>query len=376
MSGNIFLLDNNHNVVELTEAKYESEDLFQQLIEQYPGILAGDQITPDQPRKWIFVSREMGVPSHDGGNAQWFLDHLFIDQDAIPTFIEVKRSTDTRIRREVVAQMLDYAANATAYWPIEGVRSTYEATCAKQGIFPLENLGLSESEADGFWEKVHSNLRLGKIRLIFVADEIPETLRRIIEFLNGQMTDTEVIGVEIKQYISNGGYTTLVPKVIGQTTAAIQVKSKSDFVWTEEPFLDHVEKTADSESFEICKRLLQEFTRMGCYIYWGKGQKLGGFTPVYVGNQRHQLASIYSYSGKIRAEICFQYLKAPFDTKEKQTELLNKFNRLPGVNISEEKLFKRPSLECSIFANRAALEQYINIYKNIIREIREYESTH
>ena len=28
-----------------------------------------------------------------------------------PTLVEVKRSSDTRIRREVVGQMLDYAAN-------------------------------------------------------------------------------------------------------------------------------------------------------------------------------------------------------------------------------------------------------------------------
>ncbi|MCO6480232.1 MAG: hypothetical protein J5I94_26570 [Phaeodactylibacter sp.] len=47
------------------------------------------------------------------------MDHLFVDQDAIPTLVEVKRSTDTRIRREVVGQILDYAANAALFWPIE-----------------------------------------------------------------------------------------------------------------------------------------------------------------------------------------------------------------------------------------------------------------
>jgi hypothetical protein len=35
-----------------------------------------------------------------------------LDQDAILTIVEVKRSTDTHVRREVVGQMLDYAANA------------------------------------------------------------------------------------------------------------------------------------------------------------------------------------------------------------------------------------------------------------------------
>jgi len=59
--------------------------------------------------------------SEEGGDC-WFVDHLLIDQDGIPTLVEVKRSTDTRIRREVVGQMLDYAANAVVYWPVETIK--------------------------------------------------------------------------------------------------------------------------------------------------------------------------------------------------------------------------------------------------------------
>jgi uncharacterized membrane protein len=44
------------------------------------------------------------------------IDHLFLDQDAIPTLVEIKRSANVQARREVVAQMLDYAANAATAW--------------------------------------------------------------------------------------------------------------------------------------------------------------------------------------------------------------------------------------------------------------------
>ena len=90
MSGSIFVVSEDNKILELKESKYENEAIFQELIEKYPNILAGDQISPDNPRKWIFIAREMGVPGEDGGNDRWFLDHLFIDQDAIPTFVEVK----------------------------------------------------------------------------------------------------------------------------------------------------------------------------------------------------------------------------------------------------------------------------------------------
>lgn len=49
-------------------------------------------------------------------DSRWSLDHLVVDQDAVPTFVEVKRASDTRARREVMAQMLDYAAKGSAFW--------------------------------------------------------------------------------------------------------------------------------------------------------------------------------------------------------------------------------------------------------------------
>ena len=124
MAGKIFALKDGGGLTELSPTQYSDEDFFQSLIERHPEILAGDQINPENPRKWLLISREIGIPAEQDGGPQWYLDHLFIDQDAIPTFVEVKRSTDTRIRREVVAQMLDYAANAVEYWPIDVIRET------------------------------------------------------------------------------------------------------------------------------------------------------------------------------------------------------------------------------------------------------------
>lgn len=113
-----------------------------------------------------------GVPSEKGSGDRWSADHLFLDQDAIPTIVEVKRSTDTRARREVVAQMLDYAANGIMYWPLERLRSTFEANCKAQNQDPettlLKSLGL-ELDPEEFWQSAATNLQVGKVRLIFVS---------------------------------------------------------------------------------------------------------------------------------------------------------------------------------------------------------------
>ena len=75
-------------------------------------------MSPSAPRRWLLISREVGVPGEAHGGAKWALDHLFIDQDGIPTLVDVKRSTNSQIRREVVGQLLDYAANGSVYWSL------------------------------------------------------------------------------------------------------------------------------------------------------------------------------------------------------------------------------------------------------------------
>ena len=370
----IFHINANNEAVQLYEQRYENEDLFQQLIERYPDILAGEQINPESPRKWILISREMGVPGHEGGSDQWFLDHLFIDQDGIPTFVEVKRSTDTRIRREVVAQMLDYAANASVYWPVDRLRQAFEDHYDSPTDELNQKLNIPHGEESAFWNKVDANLRLGKLRLLFVADEIPSSLQRIVEFLNGQMIDTEVLGLEVKQYVSANNQRTLVPKLIGQTSSAIQTKQKQQrFKWDEAAFLDRVSGISGDMITSVCQRILAHFRNDGCRIYWGEGSKQAGFVPIYDGIRAHQLLAVYSYGSSKKVEIYFQHFKEPFHTETKKKALLQKFNTIPGVEIPESAITKRPSLDCNLLVNTSNLEKFLQIYSEILIEIKKHE---
>jgi hypothetical protein len=64
------------------------------------------------------------------------VDHLFVDQDGSPTLVELKRRQDTRIRREVVGQTLDYAAYGIAYGPLDALQKAFAASCASRGADP------------------------------------------------------------------------------------------------------------------------------------------------------------------------------------------------------------------------------------------------
>src|SRR5918998_395052 len=159
MPGGVYLIQGDGQLVEMAEQAYDSEYLLQGLLAEYPNLLAGDQIDGDEPRRWLLVSREMPLASEEDGSGRWSVDHLFLDQDAIPTIIEVKRSTDTRIRREVVGQMLDYAANGVVYWSVDRLRAEFEANPeAEQAISDLlEDPDASASRKSTFVLRLRQN---------------------------------------------------------------------------------------------------------------------------------------------------------------------------------------------------------------------------
>lgn len=126
----LYLLQNDNNLVEFVEAPYDSEALLQALLEQHPGLLAGELVNSAAPRRWLLMKWEAGIPGSDDAGNRWSVDHLYLDQDGVPTLVEVKRSTDTRIRREVVGQMLDYAANSVVYWSVEVMQQQFLQRCA------------------------------------------------------------------------------------------------------------------------------------------------------------------------------------------------------------------------------------------------------
>lgn len=172
MADGIFLIQGG-TLTELIDRQFETETVFQELLASNPSLLAGSQINPNVPRRWLLVRREMGIPGEEAGGDRWSIDHLFLDQDGIPTLVEVKRSTDTRLRRELVGQMLDYAANAVVYWPVEEIRSRFVGRCEAEGLDPAEELAAflgEDGEVAGFWEIVKINLQARRVRMLFVAD--------------------------------------------------------------------------------------------------------------------------------------------------------------------------------------------------------------
>lgn len=353
----VYLLQEKGDLVEMLEQPYDSEALLQRLLSQHPSLLGGSQIDPDSPRKWLLITRECGIPAEQNGGDRWAVDHLFIDQDAIPTLVEVKRSTDTRIRREVVGQMLDYAANCIVHWPIETLRQRFDTQCAMDQQNPVERLTAflgDEQTPEAFWEAVKTNLQAGKIRLLFVADEIPSELRRVVEFLNRQMDPAEVLAIEVRQYVGQG-LKTLVPRVMGQTAEAEQKKGR---MWDLDNFLQTLNKNCGKPVADLAQRLHDWARTAVGEVRFGHGAQRGSFWPVPFP------AASQTPLFKVRSDGRFVIPLHQINARngERNEAILRQFiarlNQIPDLNFTEEDLRGRPKRKLELLLNPSHLKLF------------------
>ncbi len=376
MNAGIFLVKGNDQLVRMDEQPYDSEDLLQELLAKYPSLLAGDQMDSTRPRRWLLIKREAELASEEDGASRWSVDHLFLDQDGIPTIVEVKRSRDTRIRREVVGQILDYAANAVVYWPIEKIRAMFESHCegaGKNHEQVLVDFLAGESGVESYWSQVKTNFEAGRIRLLFVADEIPAELRRIVEFLNDQMRSAEVLAVEIKQFTGQG-LKTLVPRVIGQTAEAERAKSaggRREFrAWDEASFFDALQKNVDANIVAVARQLTTWGNSRASGIRFGSGSKFGALMPFVEHKGKDAQCFMVRSDGQVH--IIFGYIgRLPAFEKLEVRELLRqKLNQIPGINIPSDELDGGVKFDLRLLAEEKALQRFIGAFDWFVQQAR------
>lgn len=217
--GTIYMVGKDGHLARMRPSAPANEDHMQSLVAQYPELIG------DTEGFLLLIRREQPISDALDAPGRWSLDHLFVTETAIPVLVELKRATDTRLRREIVGQMLDYAANGVAYWQEGTIAGAFYATCEARSVDPAMVLAefLGDADPATFWGQVDANFQAGRIKLVFVADVIPRELARIVEFLNEQMK-ADVRAIELKWYEGEGGVTTLVPRTFGETERALTQK--------------------------------------------------------------------------------------------------------------------------------------------------------
>lgn len=149
-------------------AGIHNETWLQTLIHEHPGILPISRIEPGFG-ELIPTAREVAC-------GHGFIDNLFVTPSGDLVLVETKLWRNTEMRREVVAQALDYVAAITRM-----TFADFEAVVAKAPGGPAHLYDLVADHLDAldeaaFIDTVATNLRRGRLLVIVLGDGIrPET---------------------------------------------------------------------------------------------------------------------------------------------------------------------------------------------------------
>ena len=80
--------------------------------------------------------------------------------------------------------------------------------------------------------------------------------------------------------------------------------------------------------------------------------------------------SVWTYG---TTEIQFEVLKSrrPFDDEAKRVELRERFNSVPGINIPEDGISRRPSIGLATLTDNNVLTQFLAVLEWMISEIKK-----
>ena len=179
----------------LRSSKFVAEQDLEEILRDCPELLCDDdQEQRPNIHRIAFVARQVRLP--EAG----ILDLLFVTADGLPVAVEVKLGRNAESRRQVIAQVMDYASDLTGLTVDE--LDILVAGRLEQALYALTVDG--DTSFDVLWGNVGANLRAGKAKLIVAVDESTPSLERIFHFLT-RASNLDVDLIAVQSYDSQVG---------------------------------------------------------------------------------------------------------------------------------------------------------------------------
>ncbi len=285
----------------LVPTGFPNEVTLHDLVEQAPHLLP----LAGAPRL-IVLGREVQL-----GNG--YADLIAIEPEGRMAIIEIKLARNAEARRAVIAQVLAYAAYLWGMDQRVLEQDILYQQLQKRGYENLARAVESNDQegsfnAETFAAGVGESLKLGRFRLVFVLDEAPEELVRLVSYLETMSERLVIDLIAISAYTVNGSQI-LVPQRVEaephrkETEATTQVRSEGEgrLVEGADDFVTSLE-AAPVAARELLRKLcdwataLEKARLVKLYTYHGKAGILTLLPRLQVDNAG--LVSIYNNNGK------------------------------------------------------------------------------
>jgi hypothetical protein len=230
----IIVRDHNGESRVLASKPFSYEDILKRNIAELPRLVPLETVS-DEAVSYLTIGDEWPAGT---GRA----DIVLVGSDGILTIVETKLSRNPEARREVVAQLLEYAAYLSE-WTIFEIQQRAEEFFRSDKCHPehrgrpfdqvletfLENSGTDEG-INSFKGKIEQNLRQGRIRLIVAVDEVGEQAQKIVTFVNSY-SSFDIYLLQISAFEDSDGRRIFVPSLYGYARKVATTGERIQWDW-------------------------------------------------------------------------------------------------------------------------------------------------
>jgi hypothetical protein len=326
------------------------------------------------------------VVGRESAFASGYADLILIDDRGQVCLVEVKKEGNPDTRR-VVAQLLDYAAALWGKTLAEFEQDVF-LPYAKTEVGPIPT-GMRAYLADTFGSGVEEasddadppslvvdeietalaeNLRTGRFLLVVAAPEIPESVERVLDYMNAQ--GLRLYGLEVSYF--NGPAECFVPRLAIQPTPQAQITAEAARAWDQASILQQLRLRKGDEATEVAAAIFEWAERLDVRRFYGAGRTDG---QCYFGEEDERgyvrPFSLWTY-GLISVQFGeMANGKHPsFKSEEKRRELQRRLNEITGVSIADERIDKFPSIALSALSNPDLLRRFLGVMEWALAEVR------
>jgi hypothetical protein len=179
---------------------------------------------------------------------------------------------------------------------------------------------------------------------LFVADSIPLEVRRIVEFLNNQMPKTEVLAIELRQFVTDR-LRTIVPTVYGQSPLTYGKRTTVGRRWNEVSLFEKLAQNASDTELDLARRIFSWMNEGGKRpVVFGTGKDNGSVYPLLKPEGVAINPFYLSSDGKVYVQFGSLANKPVFGDLAKRRELMQHFNSIRGVHFGDTDLTRYPSI--------------------------------
>lgn len=259
------------------------EDWLQELLFQHPELLPFEELDP-LFRNSVSLARELetGVGP---------VDIVYVNGDGLLTLVETKLWRNPEARREVVAQLINYAA-AISKMSCRDLGRAVSAAREEEGrsLFDIVRDLIPNVNEQRFHDAVSTNLRAGRFLLLVVGDGIREDVEEMSEFLYrhaGMGFTLRLVEMVTYRLPGENGSLLVLPQIVARTREVVRtiVEVRNGQIHIDVPpeqaktsgnrskispeqFFGELSQAVDQQTVDSVRWVLSEAERHGLSMEW------------------------------------------------------------------------------------------------------------